>query len=249
MSLPEANTRYSASVNRRMMLLRESQARIRPSMMPDLPKTEVAILEMTNAFRKENALTALKADPKLTAAARAYAGYLATSGKFAHEADGQKPAQRAEAAGYKFCFIAENLAMDANSKGFSTRGLAEEAMSGWKSSPMHRANLLRSGVTDIGVGVAKAPDHPGKYISVQMFGLPESQRLAFKIENAAGVPIEYRLSGKPHTLGEGKTITYRSCGSMPLTFPAGARVEYQPVNGEHFIVRTQGPGKIVVDRK
>jgi hypothetical protein len=218
-------------------------------MMPDLPKTEAAILEMTNVFRKENALSALKADPKLTAAARAYAKYLATSGKFAHEADGLKPAQRAEAAGYKFCFIAENLAMDARSKGFSTRDLAEEAMSGWKKSPVHRANLLRAGMTDIGIGVAKAPDHPGKYVSVQMFGLPESQRLAFKIENAAGFPIEFRLSGKPHTLGEGKTITYRSCGSMPLTFSGGARVEYQPVNGETFIVRARGAGQVVVDRK
>lgn len=218
-------------------------------MMPDLPKTEDVIVEMTNAFRKENALGALKADPKLTAAARAYAKFLANSGKFAHEADGQKPAQRAEASGYKFCFIAENLAMDANSAGFSTRRLAEEAMSGWMKSPVHRANILRAGMTEIGVGVAKAPDHPGKFISVQMFGLPESQRLSFKIENLAGFPIEFRLSGKSQTLGEGKTITYRSCGSMPLTFPAGPRVEYQPVNGEHFLVRAQGGGRIIVERK
>lgn len=218
-------------------------------MTPDLPKTEMAILEMTNAFRKENALAALKADAKLAAAARAYAKYLAETGKFAHEADGKKPAQRAEAAGYKFCFIAENLAMDASRKGFSTRELADEAISGWKKSPPHRANLLRSGITDIGIGIAKAPDHPGKYVAVQMFGLPESQRLAFSIENMSGSAIEYRLSGKAHALSPGKTITYRSCGSMPLNFPAATRVEYQPVNGERFIVRAQGGDKLVVDRK
>lgn len=218
-------------------------------MMPDLPKTEAVILELTNAFRKEHALNALKADPKLTMAARAYAQYLAKSGKFAHEADGQKPAQRAEAAGYKFCFIAENLAMDANRAGFSNRGLAEEAMSGWMKSPVHRANLLRSGMTDIGIGIAKAPDHPGKYVSVQMFGLPEGGRLTFKIENQAGFPVEYRLGGKPNTLGQNKTITYRSCTSMALTFPAGARVEYEPANGEHFVLRARGGDKIVVERK
>lgn len=218
-------------------------------MTPDLPKTEIVILELTNAFRKENALAPLKADAKLTVAARAYARYLADNGKFAHEADGKKPAQRAEAAGYKFCFIAENLAMDANSKGFSTRGLAEEAMSGWRKSPVHRANLLRTGMTDIGIGVAKAPDHPGKYVAVQMFGLPESQRLAFSIENTTGSAIEYRLSGKAQALAQGKTITYRSCGSMPLQFPAATSVEYQPVNGERFIVRAQGGDKLVVERK
>jgi hypothetical protein len=139
--------------------------------------------------------------------------------------------------------------MDANSRGFTTQGLAEEAMSGWKKSPMHRANLMRSGMTDIGIGVAKAPDHPGKYVAVQMFGLPESQRLAFSIENTTGTAIEYRLSGKPHALAQGKTITYRSCNSMPLQFPAATRVEYQPVNGERFIVRAQGGDKLVVERK
>lgn len=218
-------------------------------MTPDLPKTEMVILELTNAFRKENALPPLQAETRLNAAARAYARYLADSGKFAHDADGRKPAGRAEAAGYKFCFIAENLAMDANSRGFSTRGLAEEAMSGWKNSPGHRANLLRTGVTDIGIAVAKAPDHPGKYVSVQMFGLPESQRLAFTIENMTGSAIEYRLSGKANTLQQGRAITYRSCGSMALQFPAATRVEYQPVNGERFIVRAQGSDKLVVERK
>lgn len=218
-------------------------------MTPDLPRTEMVILELTNAFRKENALAPLKAEGKLTAAARAYAKYLASTGKFAHEADGLKPAQRAEAAGYKFCFIAENLAMDANARGFSTQALADEAMSGWKKSPMHRANLLRTGITDIGIGVAKAADHPGKYIAVQMFGLPESQRLAFSIENTTGSAIEYRLSGKPHSLSQGKTITYRSCGSMPLTFPSATQVEYQPVNGEKFVVRAQGGDKVVIERK
>lgn len=218
-------------------------------MMPDLPQTEAAILEMTNAFRKQQGLGALKSDPRLAAAARDYAKYLANSGKFAHDADGRKPAQRAESVGYRFCFVAENLAMDANRAGFKTRQLAEEAVSGWKNSPPHRANLLRSGMTDIGVGVAKAPDHPGKYISVQMFGLPESQRLAFKIENQAGFPITYTLGGKPHTLGERKIITYRSCNSMPLTFPAGARVEYEPQNGEHFIVKARDGNRVVVERK
>lgn len=218
-------------------------------MMPDLPKTEAAILEMTNSFRKENGLGALKSDPRLHAAARDYAKYLASTGKFAHDADGRKPAQRAEAVGYKFCFIAENLALDANRAGFTTRKLAEEAVSGWKTSPPHRANMLRAGMTDIGVGVAQAPNQPGKYISVQMFGLPEAQRLAFKIENQAGFPVTYTLGGKSHTLGERKIITYRSCNSMALTFPAGARVEYEPQNGEHFIVKAAGGDRIVIERK
>ena len=101
--------------------------------LPDLPQTELAILEMTNAFRRENRLGELKQNPALTAAARAFGAYLARTGLFAHEADGRQPAQRAEAAGYRYCLIAENLAMNLDSRGFETKGLAREAVEGWRS--------------------------------------------------------------------------------------------------------------------
>ena len=79
--------------------------------LPDLPQTERAIVEMTNAFRRESKLGEVKPNAALTAAARAFAEYLARTGKFAHEADGRQPAQRAEASGYRYCRVAENLAM------------------------------------------------------------------------------------------------------------------------------------------
>ena len=59
--------------------------------LPDLPQTEIAIVEMTNAFRKESRLGEVKPNAALTAAARAFAEYLAKTGKFAHEADGHQP--------------------------------------------------------------------------------------------------------------------------------------------------------------
>src|SRR5262249_31223118 len=143
--------------------------------------TEVAIVEMTNAFRKENRLGDVKPNATLAAAARAFAEYLAKSGKFAHEADGREPQQRAEAQGYHYCLIAENLATNLNSRGFESRQLAREAVEGWKASPGHRANMLQSGVTEIGVAVARAPDKDPKFISVQLFGRPESLKVKFSI--------------------------------------------------------------------
>ena len=141
--------------------------------LPDLPQTEIAIVEMTNAFRKESRLGEVKPNAALTAAARAFAEYLAKTGKFAHEADGRQPAQRAEAAGYRYCLVAENLAMNLDSRGFETRALARAAVEGWKNSPGHRANMLQPTVTEIGVAVARAPDKDPKFISVQLFGRPE----------------------------------------------------------------------------
>ena len=140
--------------------------------LPDLPQTEMAIVELTNAFRKESRLGEVKPNAALSAAARAFAAYLAKTGKFAHEADGRQPAQRAEAAGYRYCLVAENLAMNLDSRGFETRALASAAVEGWKNSPGHRANMLQRGATEIGVAIARAPDKDPKFISVQLFGRP-----------------------------------------------------------------------------
>ena len=70
-----------------------------PLAAPDLPQTEAAIIEMTNAFRAENRLTAVVPSAKLQAAAKVFADYLARNGSFAHTADGRQPAERAQAAG------------------------------------------------------------------------------------------------------------------------------------------------------
>ena len=113
--------------------------------LPDLPQTEIAIVEMTNAFRKENKLGEVKPNAALSAAARAFAHYLAQTGKFAHEADGREPSDRAAEQGYRYCLLAENLALNLDSRGFESRKLAGDVLKGWKESPGHRANLLQAG--------------------------------------------------------------------------------------------------------
>src|SRR6516225_3405417 len=109
--------------------------------LPDLSQTEIAIVEMTNAFRKEHRLGEVKPNAALMAAARSLAAYLATTGTFGHEADGRSPAERAEAEGYHYCLISENLAMNLDSRGFESRALANAAVEGWRNSPSHRANM------------------------------------------------------------------------------------------------------------
>jgi hypothetical protein len=218
--------------------------------LPDLPKTEIAIVEMTNAFRKEMRLGEVKPNVALAAAARAFAQYLARTGKFAHEADGRKPAQRAEAQGYRHCSIAENLAMNLDSRGFDTRALAREAVEGWKNSPGHRANMLQAGVTEIGVAVVRAPDRSPKFITVQLLGRPESLKVEFRIENRADTPVRYKLGGETHALPARNIATHTTCDPALLTFEnggAGAQ-GLTPRNGESLIVRSRREG-IAVERK
>jgi hypothetical protein len=219
--------------------------------LPDLPQTEVAIIEMTNALRKESRLGAVKPNAALTAAARAFANYLAKTGKFAHEADGRKPAERVTAQGYHYCLIAENLAMNRDSRGFESRALARKTVEGWKHSPNHRANMLQPAVTDIGVAVARAPDQDPKFISVQIFGRPEVFKVEFRIENQSGISIRYTLGEETHTLPVRSIVTHTSCDPHQLTFDqAGSPRRFQVRNGDHFLVRARGDAIVVgVQRK
>ena len=112
------------------------------ALTPDLHQVEIAVVEMTNAARRENKLAAVKINPKLSKAARAYASLLAQNQAFSHTYAGSTVPQRIAAAGYKFCTYSENLAMEARSQGFFAEALASSAVNGWLNSPSHRANLL-----------------------------------------------------------------------------------------------------------
>jgi hypothetical protein len=220
-------------------------------MVPDLPQTEIAIVEMTNAFRKENELGALKPNAALMAAARAFAAYLGRSGKFGHEADGRKPAERVVEKGYRYCTVAENLALNLDSRGFETRQLARNAIEGWKGSPGHRANMLRPNVTEIGVGVVKAPDRDPKFISVQLFGRPESLKFEFSIENRAGKTVHYSLGEEAITLPARTIATYTRCEPETLAFEKAGKAArpYEPRNGDRYVLRPRARGEIKVQLK
>jgi hypothetical protein len=208
---------------------------------PDLPQTEIAIVEMTNAFRKEHKLGALTPNKALAAAARAFAEYLGKTGKFAHEADGRKPAERAEAQGYRYCTVAENLALNLDSRGFETRQLARNAVEGWKASPGHRANMLAPHVTEIGVAVVRALDPDPKFISVQLLGRPDSLKVEFAVVNRAGRPVRYQLGDDTITLPDRTIATYTRCTPEALTFERAVPPKpYAPRTGDRYVVRPKG---------
>lgn len=191
-----------------------------PAVMPDIPQAEIVIMDMTNAFRAEQKLGRVAPDPQLAKAARAYAELLARTGLFSHTADGRDAADRAASAGYVHCQIAENLALNLDSRGFETRQLAMLAVDGWKKSPGHRRNLLAPHVTEIGVGVARAPGQHPKYISVQLFGRPRSLAYAFTIVNRANAEVTYSFGGAPHQIKPNYSVKHTACEPGRLAFPA-----------------------------
>ena len=218
--------------------------------VPDLPQTEVAIIEMTNAFRQEHKLAGLKPNAALTAAARAFAAYLGKTGKFAHEADGREPHQRAEAQGYRYCLVAENLAYNLDSRGFAASQLARDVVEGWKTSPGHRDNMLEKNATDIGVGVARAADKTPKFISVQLFGRPESLKVGFVIENHSSVSVNYTLGDEKETLPARATASHSSCepGALVIDKAEPGALRLEPRDGDRFVLRQGAAGAIKVER-
>lgn len=218
--------------------------------LPDVAKAELAILEMTNDFRKKYGLGVVKPDNKLANAARAYAEYLARSGKFAHDGDGRQPAERVTAAGYQYCFVAENLALNQSSAGFQTRDLAKQMVEGWVNSPGHRKNLLAEHATETAVAVAKGPDRDPKYVAVQLFARPKSLAYQFQISNSTGGPVRYSFGGKTHDLKPDMGVTHTACtpdevtfeGATPPSSGKASLTRHKPADGEIINLQKTGGG-------
>lgn len=224
------------------------------TLLPDLPQTETAIIELTNAFRRENKLAEVAAEPTLTKAAREYAAFLAASKLFSHTADGRRPADRTKAAGYAFCEVAENLASLLDSRGFETRTLAQNSVEGWKNSPPHRRAMLAPHVTEIGVAIAKAKGEE-KYLLVQMFARPQALKYVVKIDNRSGSPVAYRFGAEQLDIKSDYVVEHTACQPAEISFrfaggllPAiQARSRYEARDGQVYTL-TKGPdGKLRVD--
>ena len=192
---------------------------------PDVGQAESALIQASNGFRGENGLKALRPDERLSAEARRFAEYLARTNTFSHTADGREPSERAQAAGYDYCELAENIAWAADSSGMSLDKLVRRLMTGWETSPGHRRNLLNGTVTDTGVGVAPAPGPDHKYVAVQEFGRPSSTRFSFRIDNRSDAAVGYEFDGEQRRLGAHTTVVHSTCAAGTIVF------DHASVNG------------------
>jgi uncharacterized protein YkwD len=108
-----------------------------------------AAASMISQYRQNNGLGAVTVDPDLMALAEAQSGVMAEKNKLDH--DVRAPlAKRLSTAGYPASVAVENV-----SAGYHTLA---EAFSGWRDSPPHKANMLKSGVTKLGIAASYAPN-------------------------------------------------------------------------------------------
>jgi len=209
---------------------------------PDLAGVNRLVVDQTNQFRRAEGRNATVPNAQLTASAREFAEFMARTDRYGHEADGREPAQRAKAHGYDYCMVAENIAYEYSSAGFSTQELAQGLVDGWKQSPGHRRNMLDSGATETGVAIAQSP-RSERYYAVQLFGRPHALRIKFRVANRSPQQVSYELGGRTYQLPPNVTRTHEQCRSEALTLrlPGEARgTSFEPVDGERYRVERVG---------
>lgn len=168
-----------------------------------------ALIALTNGDRSSYRLTPLTESNLLDIAAQAKANDMAAKGYFSHVGpDGKEPWSWIATAGYKYDYAGENLAVH-----FADSSDVENA---WMASPTHRANILKSQYTNIGIGIAQGfyQGQPATYV-VQYFGSPAREPVA---RLPAAAPAQTGASAQAGAVAQASPESTNS--SLPPASPA-----------------------------
>ncbi len=122
------------------------------------------LLRLTNSVRLRHGLSTLRLVERLNQCAHWMAADMAVHGYFGHKDRlGRLVDGRADAFGYRWRAIAENLAGGQESP--------QEAIQDWMDSPGHRRNMLDPNFTEIGLARVKFPGSKYREYWVQVFGV------------------------------------------------------------------------------
>jgi len=109
----------------------------------------IAAASMISQYRLNNGLGGVEVDPALVKLAEQQSQAMASQNKLDHDVKAPLT-KRLNGAGYPATLAVENV-----SAGYHTLA---EAFSGWRDSPPHKANMLKDGVTKLGIAASYAPN-------------------------------------------------------------------------------------------
>ena len=125
-----------------------------------------AAASMISGYRRNNGLGLVALDDKLMRMAEDQARAMAKQNKMEHDAGG--PFNQRIKRGYNAKVAVENIGA-----GYHTLA---EAFSGWRDSPPHRANMLHSGVTKMGIAAVYSPNSKYKVFWALILAAPDDRR-------------------------------------------------------------------------
>lgn len=126
-----------------------------------------AAAQMISLYRQNNGLGPVQVDPGLMALAEDQSTAMAKKNKLDHDVKAPL-AKRLNSGGYPATVAVENV-----SAGYHTLA---EAFSGWRDSPPHRANMLKSGVSKLGIAAIYAPNTKYKVFWTMILAETEKPR-------------------------------------------------------------------------
>jgi uncharacterized protein YkwD len=124
-----------------------------------------AAASMISGYRQNNGLEPVRVDPELMKLAELQSQAMAKRNKLDHDIAAPL-ARRLNSSGYPAKLAVENI-----SAGYHTLA---EAFSGWRDSPPHRANMLKSGVNRIGIAAVYAPNTKYKVFWTMILAAPDA---------------------------------------------------------------------------
>lgn len=158
------------------------------------------IFDLTNRARQSGGLSELRLDENLTAAAQEKADAMVANDYFEHTApDGTTGWDYIDKTGYVYTFAGENLAAS-NENDVSV-------VDGWLNSPGHRANLLNSEFSDVGLGIAYKDsygDYRNVFYIVALYAEPAAPKSTpLSKTNSTNIEGLKQLGKDKFTLGSG----------------------------------------------
>lgn len=124
-----------------------------------LSMQEQKMANLLNSDRKSHGLAALTLDPELCRIARIKSADMRDRGYFAHESPTYgRVGEMLKHFGYRYSAAGENIAHHAN---------VDKAQAAFMSSSGHRANILNTGWTKVGIGIVQ--DAQGYIYATQIF--------------------------------------------------------------------------------
>lgn len=153
--------------------------------------TPSQVIELTNAERAKSGLAPLTLNSVLSNAASSKGKHMFANQYWAHTApDGTQPWAFIRNAGYSYSIAGENLARD-----FAE---TNSMVAAWMASPTHRANIMNSRYSDIGIAVIDGTlDGFETTLVVQMFGSPKENEPSVAADDAPAVTSISQIAPNP----------------------------------------------------